>query len=202
MEHTIQSDGKFEITTTRYIPVTVLTCKKRAKLPNPDSESAGTAAAGLRRAVISLPHQLESCQQANTRYLSQAVLFNMQPVIRNIATRSSFRLRSVARTFSSDSNQSEIPIYTRHDPPGASTDVVDRIRRDLSAHKVFIYMKGTPSAPSCGYSNQVVKIMRNEGVEFGYRNVMAEEDVRQGIKEFRFVRMFVQSFLCVYFSSS
>jgi hypothetical protein len=68
----------------------------------------------------------------------------------------------------------------------APRDPVAIIKHDISTHRVFVYMKGHPLAPSCGYSQQVVQILRKEGVDFGSRNVMEEEDIRSAIKEFRF----------------
>ncbi|KAK7086672.1 Glutaredoxin-related protein 5, mitochondrial [Halocaridina rubra] len=50
--------------------------------------------------------------------------------------------------------------------------------------KVVVFMKGTPDAPRCGFSNAVVQILRMHGVEYDAHNVLANEDVRQGIKEY------------------
>jgi monothiol glutaredoxin len=46
-------------------------------------------------------------------------------------------------------------------------------------------MKGVPAAPQCGFSNMVVKILEMEGVEnYGAYNVLEDEELRSGIKEF------------------
>lgn len=45
-------------------------------------------------------------------------------------------------------------------------------------------MKGTPDVPRCGFSNAVVQILRMHGVTYDAHNVLTDEDVRQGIKEF------------------
>lgn len=50
--------------------------------------------------------------------------------------------------------------------------------------KVVVFMKGTPDTPRCGFSNAVVQIMRMHGVDYDSHNVLADEDVRQGIKEY------------------
>lgn len=56
---------------------------------------------------------------------------------------------------------------------------------DLVAQKkVVVFMKGTPNAPRCGFSNAVVQILRMHGVEYNAHNVLEDETVRQGIKEY------------------
>ncbi|XP_064104171.1 uncharacterized monothiol glutaredoxin ycf64-like [Macrobrachium nipponense] len=50
--------------------------------------------------------------------------------------------------------------------------------------KVVVFMKGTPDMPRCGFSNAVVQIMRMHGVDYDAHNVLADENVRQGIKEY------------------
>ncbi|KAK4319623.1 hypothetical protein Pmani_009453 [Petrolisthes manimaculis] len=50
--------------------------------------------------------------------------------------------------------------------------------------KVVIFMKGTPDMPRCGFSNAVVQILRMHGVDYDAHNVLADESVRQGIKEY------------------
>jgi hypothetical protein len=79
---------------------------------------------------------------------------------------------------------SKAPAASAPTPP---RDPLAIIKHDISTHRVFVYMKGHPLAPSCGYSQQVVQILREEGVDFGSRNVMEEEDIRSAIKEFRCV---------------
>lgn len=54
----------------------------------------------------------------------------------------------------------------------------------LAKNKVVVFMKGTPDAPRCGFSNAVVQIMRMHGVDYDAYNVLADESVRQGIKEY------------------
>ncbi len=59
--------------------------------------------------------------------------------------------------------------------------------QDISSHPVFVYMKGTPTAPQCGFSRQVVKILDHLGVEYGSRNVLEDSDIRDAIKKFSYV---------------
>ncbi|CAG9808778.1 unnamed protein product [Chironomus riparius] len=51
-------------------------------------------------------------------------------------------------------------------------------------NKVVVFMKGNPEAPKCGFSNAVVQIFRMHGVDFEAHDVLADEELRQGIKDF------------------
>jgi monothiol glutaredoxin len=64
------------------------------------------------------------------------------------------------------------------------SDALETIRRAVADHDVVLFMKGTASQPMCGFSNQVVRILDHMGVDFHDVNVLADEDVRQGVKEF------------------
>ncbi|KAI1375667.1 glutaredoxin [Hypoxylon crocopeplum] len=54
----------------------------------------------------------------------------------------------------------------------------------VSAAPVMLFMKGTPSAPQCGFSRQMVAILRERSVKYGFFNILADDDVRQGLKKF------------------
>merc|ERR1719150_983978 len=60
----------------------------------------------------------------------------------------------------------------------------ERIDALVKESKVVIFMKGVPAAPQCGFSNAVVQIMRMHDVTFESHNVLADEELRQGIKEY------------------
>src|SRR5277367_2868014 len=65
-----------------------------------------------------------------------------------------------------------------------SNTAQDRIRSDITGNDVVLFMKGTPVFPQCGFSAAVVEILSQLGVKFKGVNVLADGDVRQGIKEF------------------
>ena len=64
------------------------------------------------------------------------------------------------------------------------SDVHQRIQELVDAHPVVLFMKGTKSFPQCGFSNAVVQILKKEGVPFETVNVLADPDIREGIKAF------------------
>jgi len=62
--------------------------------------------------------------------------------------------------------------------------VAETIKSDISSNDVVLYMKGTPVMPQCGFSAAVVQVLTNLGIKFKGVDVLADPDVRQGIKEF------------------
>ena len=65
-----------------------------------------------------------------------------------------------------------------------SNPVLARIDADVKSNDVVLFMKGTKTFPQCGFSATVAKILDYLGVEFKDVNVLADPEVRQGIKEF------------------
>ncbi|MCJ1315399.1 monothiol glutaredoxin grx4 [Xylographa vitiligo] len=57
-----------------------------------------------------------------------------------------------------------------------------RLAELVKAAPVMLFMKGTPSSPQCGFSRQLVAILREQGVRYGFFNILADEEVRQGLK--------------------
>ena len=62
--------------------------------------------------------------------------------------------------------------------------VFAQIRSDLAENDVVLYMKGTSVFPQCGFSAVVVNILSNLGVTFKSVNILEDDDIRQGIKEY------------------
>ena len=60
----------------------------------------------------------------------------------------------------------------------------DRIQGDIDQNAVFLYMKGTPMFPQCGFSARVVQILTHLGVPFKSANVLEDAELREGIKQF------------------
>jgi monothiol glutaredoxin len=64
------------------------------------------------------------------------------------------------------------------------SDALDTIRRTVSDHPVVLFMKGAAGQPQCGFSSTVVRILDHLGVEYHDVNVLADQDIREGVKEF------------------
>ncbi len=60
----------------------------------------------------------------------------------------------------------------------------DTIRDTVTSHDVVLFMKGTRQMPQCGFSSRVAGVLNYMGVDFVDVNVLADPEIRQGIKEF------------------
>ena len=61
---------------------------------------------------------------------------------------------------------------------------VDQIQDTITKNDVVLFMKGTKMMPQCGFSSRVAGVLNFMGVEFADVNVLADADIRQGIKDF------------------
>jgi monothiol glutaredoxin len=61
---------------------------------------------------------------------------------------------------------------------------LDQIRETVTGNDVVLYMKGTKSMPQCGFSSRIAGVLNYIGVDFVDVNVLADADIRQGIKDF------------------
>jgi len=62
--------------------------------------------------------------------------------------------------------------------------VADTIKQTVTSNDVVLFMKGTKSMPQCGFSSRVAGVLNFMGVEFADVNVLADEEIRQGIKDY------------------
>ncbi len=63
-------------------------------------------------------------------------------------------------------------------------EVIERIKDQLGSHPVVLYMKGTPDFPQCGFSSQVVQVLKESQVQFMYINIFEDLEVREALKEY------------------
>ncbi|MCP4071052.1 MAG: Grx4 family monothiol glutaredoxin [Hyphomicrobiales bacterium] len=64
------------------------------------------------------------------------------------------------------------------------TAINDFIDSEVKNNGVVLFMKGTPDQPQCGFSSQVVQMLDYLGIEYKGHNVLASDDLRQGIKDY------------------
>ena len=64
------------------------------------------------------------------------------------------------------------------------TDINTFIDEKVKNNDVFLFMKGTPDFPQCGFSGQVVQILNYLGVEYDSANVLSSAELRDGIKAY------------------
>ncbi|MEC7763824.1 MAG: Grx4 family monothiol glutaredoxin [Pseudomonadota bacterium] len=60
----------------------------------------------------------------------------------------------------------------------------DTIKSTVTSNDVVLYMKGTKEMPQCGFSSRVAGVLNFMGVEFTDVNVLADDQIRQGIKDY------------------
>jgi monothiol glutaredoxin len=65
-----------------------------------------------------------------------------------------------------------------------SNPILQRIDEMVKANQIFLFMKGSPDFPQCGFSGGAVQILRGVGANFGSFDVLSDSDVRNGAKEY------------------
>jgi len=60
----------------------------------------------------------------------------------------------------------------------------DRLQQLINRHRIMLFMKGIPSSPKCGFSRQIVEILDSHHVSYDAFNILEDEEVRQGLKEY------------------
>ncbi|KAK6464178.1 Grx3 glutaredoxin [Scheffersomyces coipomensis] len=74
---------------------------------------------------------------------------------------------------------------TTSQPEEESEDAVqERLKKLTTAAPIMLFMKGSPSSPQCGFSRQLVAILREHQVRFGFFDILKDDSVRQGLKKF------------------
>ncbi|MEX3315146.1 Grx4 family monothiol glutaredoxin [Sulfitobacter sp. PS-8MA] len=64
------------------------------------------------------------------------------------------------------------------------SDAASQIKEQITKNDVVLFMKGTKEMPQCGFSSRVAGVLNYMGVDFSDVNVLADEGLRQGIKDF------------------
>eukprot|EP00298_Acanthocystis_sp_HF-20_P013706 c20476_g1_i1.p2 GENE.c20476_g1_i1~~c20476_g1_i1.p2 ORF type:complete len:354 (+),score=158.30 c20476_g1_i1:1979-3040(+) len=59
-----------------------------------------------------------------------------------------------------------------------------KLKSLINQSPVMVFIKGSPQTPQCGFSRQIVEILNQQKVQFGYFNILSDESVRQGLKEY------------------
>jgi monothiol glutaredoxin len=89
------------------------------------------------------------------------------------------------------SEKISLPIAADQSGPGQQSaprtraqggDVMSEIEADVKGQKVFLYMKGTPDFPQCGFSARVVQILQHLGAEFGSCDILVDPEKREAVK--------------------
>jgi Grx4 family monothiol glutaredoxin len=68
--------------------------------------------------------------------------------------------------------------------PPSPPSLEDRLKALISQAPVMLFMKGLPHAPKCGFSRTIVEILNNGGIEYSSFDILSDEEVRTGLKEY------------------
>lgn len=77
--------------------------------------------------------------------------------------------------------------YTPPEPPKSARgdqDPTEWIQEQVNKHAVFLFMKGSPEQPACGFSANASAILRGYGQPTGHCNVLEDGEVREAVKDF------------------
>lgn len=68
---------------------------------------------------------------------------------------------------------------------GSEAQTLDvRLTALINKHDVVLFMKGSPGLERCGFSRAIVQLLQDQGVDFDYFDILTDEEVRQGLKEY------------------
>lgn len=62
--------------------------------------------------------------------------------------------------------------------------IFERIENDIRNNDIVLYMKGTKKIPQCGFSATVAQVLERLGVDYKDVNVLADQEIREGIKQY------------------
>ena len=74
-------------------------------------------------------------------------------------------------------------------------DVLERIRQQVEANPIIIYMKGTPQFPMCGFSGRAAQALVATGIPFSYVNVLEDPEILQNLPRYADWPTFPQIFI-------
>lgn len=83
-----------------------------------------------------------------------------------------------------------------NDSNNKNNEIFSQIQSIIDENNVTLFMKGDANIPMCGFSGTIVQILKKLNVEFKTINVLEDEVIRQGIKEFSDWPTIPQLYLC------
>ena len=103
---------------------------------------------------------------------------------------------SRSATQSNDARVASSPLQMSDDDVGLSSGTQDRIQSLVDDNPVLLFMKGSKLFPQCGFSNTACQILQSYNIEFHSVDVLADEEIRQGVKVFSLWPTIPQLYVC------
>ena len=85
---------------------------------------------------------------------------------------------------SSHDSRTEPAISAAGAAPSKKAALDTRLEQLITSSPIMIFIKGTPTSPRCGFSRQAVEILTSHNLHFGYFDILNDDEVRQGLKEY------------------
>lgn len=63
-------------------------------------------------------------------------------------------------------------------------ELTERIEKTINQNRIMLFMKGNPAMPQCGFSATVVQLLKQTGAQFGSFNILADNELREGLKQY------------------
>uniref|UniRef100_A0A1I8ACJ4 Glutaredoxin domain-containing protein n=1 Tax=Steinernema glaseri TaxID=37863 RepID=A0A1I8ACJ4_9BILA len=79
--------------------------------------------------------------------------------------------------------------------PAAKEDLNDRLKRLINKSRLALFMKGNPQQPRCGFSRQMIELLKNVNADYWSFDILSDEEVRQGLKVYSNWPTFPQLYL-------
>lgn len=92
-------------------------------------------------------------------------------------------LASSTTSGSNNKNQSA-PKSKKKESIDENMKLESRLKSLIESSQVMLFMKGDPTAPKCGFSRQIVELLKEEGISFRTFDILSNEEVRQGLKTY------------------
>ncbi|XP_041026071.1 monothiol glutaredoxin-S17 [Juglans microcarpa x Juglans regia] len=85
------------------------------------------------------------------------------------------------KEFAQENGSAKVENQGKH---GLGDALKKRLELLINSHPIMLFMKGSPEEPKCGFSQKVIEILKKENVNFGSFDILADNDVRDGLKKF------------------
>ncbi|KAG6606529.1 Grx4 family monothiol glutaredoxin [Phytophthora cinnamomi] len=104
--------------------------------------------------------------------------------VAELAKRVDVLSKSVAKSSAGSGSGSSSAPAAEDAPKPLDEALQYRLKKLISASPVMLFMKGNPTEPKCGFSRQMVALLNEDKIQFGTFDILNDDEVRQGLKQF------------------
>ena len=144
--------------------------------------------------ITMAPHSKSSLTMTTRRSLLVALLALIGSAVQGFTTSKPFSSALSRITFNGASASSTS--LSMSDDFATADDPQERIQSLVDNHPVLLFMKGSKLFPQCGFSNTATQILNSFGIDYHTIDVLADDGIRQGVKEFSQWPTIPQLYVC------